>query len=291
MESNIPKTAAIHDLSGFGRCSLTVIIPVLSTMGVQVCPLPTAVLSTHSGGFGEFYFHDLTEAMVPFGRHWEETGIEFDCLYSGFLGSVEQIHHVADLFDKLKNKDNTLIVTDPVMGDNGRLYKTYTREMQENMCLLVKKADLITPNLTEAYFLLNRSYSDRPLNSHEMKDILKRLSDMGPGTVVITSLDTTDGCSANIGYDRKQDAYWRIDYDYIPAHYPGTGDIFTSVLIGGILNGDSLPVSIDRATQFVTMAVKTTYEKKTAIREGVLLERLLPWLFNHSVAETWRCID
>lgn len=280
MTSFIPKVAAIHDLTGFGRCSLAVIIPVLSAMGIQVCPLPTAILSTHPGGFEGFVFHDLTRVMEPYGNHWMHENIEFDCLYSGFLGSEEQIHHVLNLFKALKTKGKGLVVVDPVMADNGVLYKTYTMEMQKNMRLLTNEADVITPNLTEAYFLLNRPYIRKPLDDEEIKELLKSLTRDGPESVVITGLKIVDGCNANVAYSRDEDMYWRVNYDHLPISYPGTGDIFTSVLIGGLLDGETLPMAMDRATQFLSLAVRTTYEYGAIKREGVLLERVLPWLIN-----------
>lgn len=291
MKQIIPKLAAIHDLTGFGRCSLTVIIPVLSAMGIQVCPLPTAILSTHPGGFEGFVFHDLTNIMEPYGNHWVDQNIEFDCLYSGFLGSADQIHHVINLFKDLKTKGKGLVVVDPVMADNGVLYRTYTMEMQKDMRLLSNEADVITPNLTEAYFLLNRPYLNKALNEGEIKELLKNLSEGGPKTVVITGIKTVDGCNANVGYSREEDMCWRVNYEHVPVDYPGTGDIFTSVLIGGLLDGEDLPLAMDRATQFLSLAVRKTYEYKATKREGVLLEKVLPWLINGSPNKSYITID
>ncbi|MCX7709288.1 MAG: pyridoxamine kinase [Clostridia bacterium] len=287
----LPRVAAIHDLSGFGRCSLTVIIPVLSSMGVQACPLPTAVLSTHSGGFGNFLFHDLTDCMADYSNHWKSLGIEFNCLYSGFLGSSGQIDIVAKLFNDLKTEEHQLIVVDPVMGDHGRLYKTYTQEMQHKMKQLVGKADIITPNLTEAYFLTEETYTEEPLGTQRMKPMLRKLSDLGPETVVITGVKTDTGTYANLGYTRSSDTYWKVNYDCIPAQYPGTGDIFTSVLIGSLLLGEKLPLAMVRATGFVSLAVRTTYEYRTPEREGVLLEKVLNTLGNELDSSTYETID
>lgn len=285
MGNIIPRTAAIHDIAGFGRCSLTVIIPVLSSMGIQVCPLPTAILSTHSGGFGEFLFHDFTDSMEEYASHWKDINLNFECIYSGFLGSERQIDIVLNFFNKFKNNEGQLIVVDPVMGDNGKLYKTYTMEMQNKMRLLVKNADIVTPNLTEACFLLDKPYPDKPVDIGEMKTLLRGISEMGPKTVVITGFEDEDGCYSNVAYSTLDDAFWRVKYDYIPVHYPGTGDIYTSVLIGGLLNGDSLPKALDRATQFLSLAVNTTYKHGTPEREGVLLEKLLSFLSKDM--DTW----
>jgi pyridoxine kinase len=251
-------------------------------MGIQACPLPTALLSTHPGGFGSFRFFDFTENMEDYASQWAELGLDFDCLYSGFLGSAKQIDIVLRLFRQFRKPEDQIIVVDPVMGDHGRLYSTYTTEMQHGMRLLVEQADIITPNLTEAFFLLGEQYTDEPLDEQEMKRLLRKLSETGPGIVVITSVKTKDGRFANIGYYRCLDTYWLMPYDYINAQYPGTGDIFTSVLTGGLLQGNSLPEAMMRATQFVSLAVRKTYESGTPSREGVLLEKTLSWFWNET---------
>ena len=154
-----PRVAAVHDLSGFGRCSLTVAIPILSAMGVQCCPLPTAFLSTHTGGFQGFTFLDMTEEMPRVSAHWKGLGIRFQAVYSGFLGSARQIGVVSDFIRDFRTPE-TLIVVDPVMGDDGRAYQTCTPDLCAGMAQLAEEADVITPNLTEAAFLLGQSYKD-----------------------------------------------------------------------------------------------------------------------------------
>lgn len=159
MTNPIPRVLAIHDLSGFGRCSLTVILPVLSALGVQVCPLPTAVLSTHTGGFAEVAMRDLTDFLAESLSRYQELKLDFDCVYSGFLGSEDQIDICADC---LSRYPDALKVVDPVMGDHGKPYRTYTPAMQRRMGELARHADLITPNLTEACMLLGQPYRVRP---------------------------------------------------------------------------------------------------------------------------------
>ena len=156
-----PRVAAIHDLSGFGRCSLTVAIPVLSAMGVQCCPLPTAVLSTHTGGFEGYTFRDLTEEMAAAAAHWKALDLRFDAVYSGFLGSERQIGLVRQFLRDFR-RPGTLAVVDPVMGDFGRVYETYTPAMCRRMADLTAEADVITPNLTEAALLLGVPYESLP---------------------------------------------------------------------------------------------------------------------------------
>ena len=168
----VPRVAAIQDISGFGRCSLTVIMPILACMGAQVCPVPTAILSTHTGGFTNMTFTDLTDEMEAYINHWKEIGLGFDYIYTGFLGNEKQIDTVIDFCEGFKRTGKECIVVDPVMGDNGKLYKTYNVVMQEKMRDLVAKADIITPNLTEAMFLLKKEYEARAFSDDEIKETL-----------------------------------------------------------------------------------------------------------------------
>lgn len=271
----IKRVAAIHDLSGFGRSSLTAIIPTLSSMGIQVCPLPTAILSNHTGGFDHYSFVDLTDSMEEFIDHWKRLGLTFDCIYSGFLGSVRQIEIVAGFLDYFGG-EQTLAVVDPVMGDNGKLYSSMSPEITEEMKKLVGKADIITPNFTEAAFLLGEPYREE-ISDGEIKEWLLRLSRMGPRTVIITSVPgrQRSGDTNVMAYDQPGNAFWKVGCRYIPAFYPGTGDTFTSVVIGGLLQGDSLPVAIDRGVQFISQCIKASYGFDYPRREGVLLEKEL----------------
>ncbi|QXM07090.1 pyridoxamine kinase [Crassaminicella indica] len=275
MQRPVKRVAAIHDLSGFGRASLTMIIPILSAMKVQVCPVPTAVLSTHTGGFEDFSFVDLTDTMESYIQHWAKIGIDFDCIYSGFLGSTKQIDIVSKFIDLFGNDEN-LKVVDPVMGDNGKLYTTMNEEMVNRMKMLIKKADIITPNFTEAAYLLGEAYEEN-ISEDKIKDWLIRLADMGPKIVIITSVPDHKGSKKTsvIAYDRKDHRFWKVSCLYIPAHFPGTGDGFTSVLVGSLLQGDSLPIALDRSVQFITSAIRASYGFDYPQREGVLLERVL----------------
>ena len=177
------RVAAIHDISGFGRCSLTVIIPTLSAMGVQTCPVPTAVLSTHTGGLGDVAMRDLTDFIPAALEHYKNLHLDFDAVYTGFLGSQAQIDHCLEFF---KAFPKALIVVDPVMGDHGKPYKTCDKALQQRMGELVRAADIITPNLTEAYILLGQDYDFGPMTHSHAKSLLARLSEKGPSMVVIT---------------------------------------------------------------------------------------------------------
>ncbi|GAB6112176.1 pyridoxamine kinase [Desulfomicrobium salsuginis] len=278
MHSVIQRVAAIHDLSGFGGGSLSAVIPILSAMGIQVCSLPTAILSTHTGGFTDFHFRDLSDDMRLIITHWRRLSLSFAAIYSGFLGSVEQIDIVRDFIRDFRNPD-TLVVVDPVLGDDGRLYDTMGEGMVAGMRSLVASADVITPNITEAALLLGESSLPTPSDTAEIKAWTAALSDLGPRCVIITSVpeDSVRGTSV-VAYDRAAGRYWKVACPYIPACYPGTGDIFASVISGSLLQGDSLPLSLDRAVQFVSMAIRTTFGHNFPEREGVFLERVLPSL-------------
>lgn len=293
MDNIVKKVAAIHDLSGYGRSSLTSIIPILSSMKLQVCPVPTAVLSTHTGGFEGFSFLDLTDYMEQHIAHWKKLGLEFDCIYSGFLGSPRQIKIVADFVDFFGHKNN-LTVIDPVLGDNGRLYGTMGNEMVEEMKKLIGKADIITPNFTEVTFLLDKEYK-KEISESEVKEWLIELATMGPKIVIATSVPDEDYHSTDrktnvVAYDRENNVFWKVSCKYIPASYPGTGDAYTSVVIGSLLQGDSLPIAIERGVQFITQCILASYGFKYPNREGVLLERMLDVLKMPTISSSYELL-
>jgi pyridoxine kinase len=277
MRNPVPRVAAIHDLSGFGRASLTVVIPILSSMGIQVCPLPTAVLSSHSA-FDDFHSVDLSPQLQPMIDHWKKLELSFDAIYSGYLGAAEQVDTVARfIHDFSANKP--LVVVDPVLGDNGKLYSAYTPVMVEKMKELVTLADLITPNLTEAAYLLGEQHNP-DLELKELKEWAIRLADMGPEKVIITSVpdQMKNNNTSVVAFNKIDHRFWRVGCDYIPAHYPGTGDAFASVMVGSLLQGDSLPIALDRAVQFISLGVRATFGHNHQANEGILLEKVLPSL-------------
>lgn len=280
------KIAAIHDLSGYGRCSLSVIIPVISAMGIQVCPVPTAVLSTHTGGFTDMALEDLTEHISDCYEHYKKLGLRFDAIYTGFMTSSEQVDSCLKFFD---GNPDALKVVDPVLGDNGKPYSTCTPELMRRMKELVEEADVITPNLTETCMLLGEECPPM-MSVSQARSWLARLSDK-PRIVVIKGVPLIDDEGqklSNIGFDRESGSFWRIDWDHIPMHYPGTGDIFTSVLTASLLKGESLPIALNRATTFTEIAVKTTYSYGTEARQGVLFEDCLSWLMTNTVLSDYK---
>ena len=280
MEKRPARVAAIHDLSGFGRCSISVILPVLSAMGVQVCPVLTAVLSAHTGGLGDVVFRDLTDYIHPTLEHYKKLGIDFEAVYSGFLGSEEQVGSCLEFF---KAYPNALKVVDPVMGDNGKAYNTCGESLQKGMKELVAVADLITPNKTEAAMLLGESYDTSPMSRSEARSLLLRLSRLGPKCVVVTGVELASGELANIGYDGENGSFWYVPCEYVPVSYPGCGDIYASVLTGAMLGGASLPIAMGKATAFAELCVKTTFSYGSDPRYGVMLESVLGSLIKNEV--------
>lgn len=274
LQNQVKKVVAVHDLSGVGHVSLMAVIPVLSSMGFQVCPLPTAVLSTHTQ-YPTYSFLDLTEEMEHIIENWEKLGIRFDTFYTGYLGSPKQAQIVEAFISKFR-RENDMVVVDPVLGDNGHLYKGITGEMVTEMKRLVRQADIITPNLTELYYLLDMP-SQEHITDAELKKALKALSDQGPSIVIATSVPVSgDPRSTSVyAYNRFGNRYWKVTCPYLPAHYPGTGDTFTSVITGSLMQGDSLPIALDRATQFILQGIRATFGYEYNNLEGIMLEKVL----------------
>ncbi len=291
VQSPIPRVAAIHDLSGFGRTSLTVVIPILSVMGIQVCPMPTAVLSTHTTEFTGFSFCDLAKEMELFLAHWRQLNLSFDGVYSGFLGSPEQMDVVQATIDSCK-REGGLAVVDPVLGDNGKLDPTMTPDMVARMQKLVTHADCITPNHSESCWLLGEAYTPH-LSVETIRERLIRLTDMGPKVAIITSapISRRQGHTSVVAYHAEQRRFWRVDCPYIPAFYPGTGDCFASVLTGSLLLGDSLPLAMDRAVQFVSMGIRATFGHNMPHRDGILLEKVLDTLRMPVMSASYELLD
>ncbi|MEY8608255.1 pyridoxamine kinase [Parabacteroides segnis] len=269
------RVAAIHDLSGFGKCSLTVALPILSAAGIETSALPTAILSTHTGGISGYTYRDLTEDMRPVMKHWKSLDIKFDAIYTGFLGSFEQLDIVKDFFDAFRQEDN-LILVDPVMGDNGELYTVFTREFAAGMRMLCQKADIIVPNLTEAALLLDEPFHPGPYTHAYIESLLRKLGALGPQKVVLTGVYFKEDELGAATYDRTTDT---IDYVFtqkIPGYYHGTGDVFASALLSALLNDFSLIDAAAIAVHFTTDSIRRTYKAKTDYRFGVNFEQSFP---------------
>jgi len=285
----IPRVATINDISGFGRVSLTEAIPVISAMGIEVCPLPTAVLSTHTYKFENYSFCDMTEEMPKIIEHWDRLNLKFDAIYSGYLGSKKQIDIVCDFIKRFGN--TALIVVDPVLGDNAlyegeELYSENMLDIAEEMKYLVHHADVITPNLTEACLLLDEEYISHPLSDEELCKILKRLSDLGVDKIAITSVMTGEN-EMSVGiYDKSENKYYKIDCGYVNRPFHGTGDIFASALTGALLKGYSFIDAANLAVGFIREAIALTLKyPHMKIENGVIFEPLLSHYFAKTTYE------
>ena len=271
-----PRVAAIHDLSCIGRCALTAVIPTLSALGVQAVPVPTAVLSTQTDGYEDLFFRDMSEEMDAITDHFERLGIKFDAIYSGFLGSRDQIGRVVRFIEHLRPLGPVLV--DPVMGDDGALYQTYTEDLVAGMRTLCRHAHIITPNFTEACLLTGMAYrSTEGMEEAQVyalcDELARKLHAMGPRRVVITGIDLGD-VVRTVAYDRGE--RFVCDRKKLSARYPGTGDIFASVLLGNLLSDVPFADAVRNACRFVSHAISYTLSAPPSPRrEGVLLEGCL----------------
>lgn len=279
-----PRVAAIHDMSGFGRCSLTTALPVLSAMGAQCCPLPTAFLSTHTGGFEGFTFLDMTDEMPHVAAHWKALGLDFQAIYSGFLGSERQISIVEDFIRDFRRAD-TLVVVDPVMGDHGQVYQTYTPAMCAGMARLAERADVITPNLTEAALLLGIPYEALPAGERGCREIVERLSLDGRRSVVLTGASTAEELTGAMCCDARTGRTEAVQTLRVPREFHGTGDVFASVLTGALVRGTALPDAARQAVEFVRACAERTAAQDLPMREGVDFEPLLGLLTGEAFSE------
>lgn len=275
IQNNNKKVVAVHDLSCVGRVSLNAVIPILTSMGIEVTPLPTALLSCHTQ-YPEYTFLDLTAEMRKVIANWKSQGFRFNAFYTGYLGSPEQVQVVSDLICDFR-RPNDLIVVDPVLGDNGKLYKGMGEEMVGQMRSLIKLADVITPNMTEMFYLLDEPYRNNNFNDDELKVYLRELSNQGPSIVIVTSVPVIDNphLTSVYAYNSVGNRYWKVTCPFLPAHYPGTGDSFTSVITGSLLQGDSLPLALDRAMQFTLQGIRSTFGYDYSNLEGIMLEKVL----------------
>ena len=266
------RIALVNDITGFGRCSITVELPLISAMKIQACPLPTALLSVHTG-FESHYIDDYTDRMLPYMENWQENGVEFDGICTGFLGSVEQINIVEEFISRFK-KNGTKVMVDPVMGDYGKIYSSYTLDMCWEMRRLLKKADLVTPNLTEACQLLDIEYPQNGnISDDDLIKMAKALSDKGPSQVVITGLHDDKGIK-NFIYERGGVAKTFIEPN-IGGGRSGTGDAFAAIVAGSLVNGLSLEEAVEKAASFITKVLRYTVELDLPWNYGLPFEEFL----------------
>ncbi len=267
----IRRIAAINDLSGASRCSLTVALPVISALGVQCCVMPTAILSNHTG-FDEFFFEDYTEQMGEFASNWKKLRMDFDCIYSGFLGSHKQIETVLGFIDEFKSH-NTRIVIDPVMGDNGKIYSTYSKQLCNDMKHLAAAADIVTPNITEACVLSDTDYDGETLPEDKLLSMAEKISSHGAKSVVITG-HRAKSKVANFAY--SDGVYKSFATPVVPQYFSGTGDVFSSIIAGMTALGSDVFKAVEFAANFVHKATKLSYELGLHVNDGICFEKLMP---------------
>jgi pyridoxine kinase len=270
------RIVTIQDISCIGKCSLTVALPIISAMGVETAILPTAVLSTHTM-FRNFTCKDLTDQFLPIEEHWAKENFHFDAIYTGYLGSFEQISLVSDFFERFRSED-TVVVVDPVMADNGKLYPAFDEAYAKENTKLCAKADIILPNLTEASFMTGLPYKTEYDRAYIM-DMLHALSALGPEYAVLTGVSFTPGKVGVMGLNGKTGDIFEYYTDHVPTSYHGTGDIFASTVVGAIMRGLSVAEAFRLACDYTKETVDYTY--RTFGREdryGVDFEHTLPLL-------------
>jgi pyridoxine kinase len=268
---NTPRVLAIHDVSGVGRCSLTVALPVLSAAGIECSVLPTAVLSTHTGEFEGYTFRDLTEDILPVAQHWKSLDLKFDAIYTGYLGSFEQVELIKQVIDILAG-DDTLLIVDPVMADEGELYPGFSKDYPAQMRSLCARADVIVPNLTEAALLLNRDYDSNP-SVDAVKSLLKSLcAEVGAKSAILTGVSLMPDSLGAAAYDSKLETTSYTGAAHTCGMYHGSGDLFCSALLAGLLNGRSLEDATKQAVHFTAESIQRTHAAGTETKYGLLFE-------------------
>lgn len=272
------RIVTIQDISCVGRCSLTVALPIISALGIECAVIPTAVLSNHTA-FSGFTFCDLTDQITPIVDQWQREGLNFDAVYTGYLGSFEQIRIVSHVIDALKQTNPALrIIVDPAMADFGRLYTGFDEHFAREMTSLCRKADIILPNLTEASYMLEMPYPDAGCSEAQIREILHRLSALGCGTTVLTGVSRHEGSIGAMAYDRHTDTYFCYENEHLAAQFHGTGDIFASVVTGAVTLGMTVPDALTLAVDFTLASIRATCADPDHRWYGVNFEPVLGML-------------
>lgn len=268
------KIAVINDLSGFGRCSLAVALPIISVMQIQCCPLPTSILSNHTG-FPSFFFEDYTDRMLPYMEEWKKLDLQFSGICTGFLGSRAQIRLVIRFLEEFGRLDSWILV-DPVMGDHGKAYATYTPEMCQEMKTLVTYADILTPNLTEACILTDTPFREEHWKRTELTRLAEELSRQGPERVVITGIPQGEFI-ANFCYEKGQEPFI-LRTHRVGTQRSGTGDVFSAVVAADAVNGVPFRQSVRKASRFIKKCIIRSEEMGLPLTDGVCFEEFLSML-------------
>ena len=273
------RVLTIQDISCLGKCSLTVALPIISACGIETAVIPTAVLSTHTA-FKDFTFRDLTADILPIVKHWKNQDVKFDAIYTGYLGSFEQLQIVSKIFETFKTSNNFILV-DPVMADNGKLYPGFTPEFAKAMAKLSSNADVIVPNLTEASFMLNEPYIADGYSEDYIKNLLKKLTNLGAKKAVLTGISFEKGKLGVYGYDKINDEHFSYYNTHHPYSFHGTGDIFASTLCGALALEKPLNEALKIAVDYTVECIQKTIENKEHNWYGVDFESALPTLISN----------
>lgn len=269
------RIVTIQDISCVGKCSLTVALPIISAMGVETAIIPTAVLSTHTM-FKNFTCKDLTEEILPITKHWKDENIDFDAIYTGYLGSFEQIDIVCDVFDSFKT-DSNIIFVDPVMADNGKLYPAFDEAFAKKMAVLCGKADIIVPNITEAAFMTDMEYKETYDKAY-IEEMLMKLSELGAKISVLTGVSLEEGMTGVMGYEKATKEFFYYSHKKIDVSFHGTGDIFSSTCVGAMMRGFDWKESLKIAANYTTECIRATMLDKHGRWYGVNFEEKIPYL-------------
>ncbi|MBQ8038960.1 MAG: pyridoxamine kinase [Lachnospiraceae bacterium] len=269
------RIVTVQDISCVGKCSLTVALPIISAMGVETAIIPTAVLSTHTM-FQNFTCKDLTDQIEPITAHWKKEDFGFDAIYTGYLGSFEQIDIVTKMFEEFKTENNVIIV-DPAMADNGKLYPAFDEAFAKKMATLCAKADIILPNITEASFMTGMEYKTEYDESY-IKDMLKALTGLGAKIAVLTGVGFGEDKTGVMGYDSVNDEFWYFEQKKLPCSYHGTGDIFASAFTGALMNGFDWKGAAEIASEYVAECIWLTMADGKKEWYGVHFEAAIPFL-------------
>lgn len=273
------KVLAINDISCVGRCSLTVALPIISSVGLECSILPTAILSTHTGGFSGYTFLDMTEEMNKISNHWITLNRKFDAIYTGFLGSSEQVEVVANIVKKFKG--NNKIIVDPAMADNGKLYALFDEHFPNEMKKLCLLGDYIIPNITEACLLTGYEYKQNNHTEEYINGLIEALQKEGMKNIILTGVSKQEGKIGALCYDYENKTKCFYDLDIIPGYYHGTGDVFASVFTSSLIKGKSLEESMKISVDITVASIKETIKYKDVdVKYGVCFEEVLPLLID-----------
>lgn len=270
------RVLSVQDISCLGKCSLTVALPVISAAGIETAILPTAVLSVHTW-FKSFTFHDLTDEITPICKNWQEHDFGFDGIATGYLGSFRQIELVEEVF-AMFDKPGILKLVDPVLGDHGKFYVGFDNKFAKRMGQLCGKADVIVPNLTEASFMLDEEYKNGHYDEKKIRELLKRLADLGCPNVVLTGVSYEKGKYGVAAWNAEKEEYSTYFGEEQPGTFHGTGDLFSAALFAALISGQQMYKALETAVEFTVESIRRTLENPEHVPYGVEFERAIPVL-------------